>query len=61
MNLGTCNASNETVKAWVNEMAQLCQPDRIFWCDGSEAEKQSLTAEAVKSGVLIQLDRKSVV
>jgi phosphoenolpyruvate carboxykinase (GTP) len=58
MNLGTGNTNNETLKAWVAEMAQLCQPDRIFWCDGSEAEKQALTAEAVKTGVLIQLDQK---
>ena len=58
MNLGTCNTTNEPLKAWVAEMAQLCQPDRVCWCDGSEAEKQALTAEAVKAGVLIQLDQK---
>ena len=58
MNLGTCNSTNETLKAWVEEMAQLCQPDRVFWCDGGEAEKQALTAEAIQTGVLIQLDQK---
>ncbi len=58
MNPGNCNTANETVKTWVAEMAQLCQPDRICWCDGSEAEKQALTTDAVKTGVLIQLDQK---
>ncbi len=46
------------LKAWVEEMRALCEPDRVFWCDGSEAEKAALTAEAVRTGVLIQLDQK---
>ena len=58
MNLGNCNTSNEAVKSWVEEMIHLVQPDRVHWCDGSEAEKEALTAEAVKAGVLIQLDQK---
>ena len=58
MNPGACNATNETVKAWVEEMATLCKPDQIFWCDGSEPEKQALTEQAVKARVLIQLDQK---
>src|SRR6266536_954376 len=58
MNLGICNTTNEHVKAWVGEMAQLCQPDRVFWCEGGEAEKQALSAEAVRSGVLLPLDEK---
>ena len=58
MNLGNCNTSNEAVKSWVQEMVHLCQPDQLHWCDGSEAEKQSLTAEAVKSGVLVELNQQ---
>src|ERR1051326_8013029 len=49
---------NEFVAAWVEEMAALCQPDRIVWCDGSETERQALTAEAVARGILIELDQK---
>jgi phosphoenolpyruvate carboxykinase (GTP) len=45
---------------WVESVAERCQPDRIFWCDGSEAEKEMLTAEAVARGVLIQLNQKKL-
>lgn len=38
-------------------MARLCQPDRVFWCDGSEAEKNSLLDEAVARGILIRLNQ----
>jgi len=55
-----CNTSNQAVIAWVEEMAKLCQPDRIFWCNGSKAEKKQLTAEAVAKGTLIKLDQKKL-
>ena len=54
---GHCNATNPTVLAWVESQIKLCEPDHIFWCDGSEAEKEFLTAEAVAKGVLIKLNQ----
>jgi phosphoenolpyruvate carboxykinase (GTP) len=42
--------------AWVQEVAELTQPDAIHWCDGSEEEWNSLTQELVESGTLVQLD-----
>ena len=30
------------VSAWVDEVAKLTQPDRIYWCDGSQSEFQSM-------------------
>ena len=50
--------SNQKALAWVKEMAELCQPERIHWCDGSDAENQSLCDLMVKSGTLIKLDAK---
>ncbi|MCX6377630.1 MAG: phosphoenolpyruvate carboxykinase (GTP) [Armatimonadetes bacterium] len=50
-------AANSSVKHWVSEMARLCQPDRIVWCDGSEDERARLTAEALSAGELLELDQ----
>src|SRR5438093_5215561 len=58
--LGACNTKNASVLAWVKEMAGLCQPDRVFWCDGSDAEKTALTQEAVARGILIELNQKKL-
>src|SRR5271170_4853815 len=54
--LGKRNTENQPVIRWVEEQVKLCQPDMIFWCDGSEAEKESLTAAAVAKGILVKLD-----
>ena len=45
---------------WVNEMAKLCKPDRIVWCDGSEAEKTRLEQESVSAGEIIPLNPKKL-
>lgn len=58
--MGKCNTSNRTIIAWVEEQAKLCQPDEIFWCDGSESEKVLLTAEAVDKGILIKLNQEKL-
>ncbi len=50
--------SNRFVSTWVRDMAELCQPDQIVWCDGSDAEKETLTAAAVKAGILIPLNQE---
>jgi phosphoenolpyruvate carboxykinase (GTP) len=42
--------------AWVREVAELTQPERVYWCDGSDAEWNALTAELVKSGTLKPLN-----
>ena len=53
---GTCNTTNPHLLAWVEEVAKLTQPDRVFWCDGSENEKEALTQESVAAGILIKLN-----
>jgi phosphoenolpyruvate carboxykinase (GTP) len=58
--LGNCNTSNQSVIRWVEEQAKLCKPDRIYWCNGSNEEKEALTEEAVARGILIKLNQKKL-
>jgi phosphoenolpyruvate carboxykinase (GTP) len=42
--------------AWVADVASLCQPERIHWCDGSRAEYERLCEAMVASGTLVRLN-----
>ena len=42
--------------AWVEEVAELTQPDRIHWVDGSDAEYAQLTSELVEAGTVVRLN-----
>jgi len=50
------NTKNQKLISWVNEMADLCRPERIHWCDGSAEENQTLCDLMVKSGTFIRLN-----
>jgi phosphoenolpyruvate carboxykinase (GTP) len=56
--MDTAPTSNQKVLTWVKQMAELCRPERIHWCDGSDAENQALCDLMVKSGTFIKLDAK---
>ncbi|MFD0893219.1 phosphoenolpyruvate carboxykinase (GTP) [Luteolibacter ambystomatis] len=50
------HTSHAGLAAWVEEVAALCTPDAIEWCDGSQAEWDRLTQLMVEKGTLIRLD-----
>jgi len=44
---------------WVNEAAQLTKPDRVVYCDGSEAENQRIIAGMLAAGDSLPLNEKT--
>ena len=52
--------NNKTVLAWIKEMADMCQPDKQVWIDGSEAQLEALRAEAVSTGEMIKLNEEKL-
>lgn len=49
---------NERLLAWVGEVAGMCQPDAVYWCDGSKAEYDRLMGQMVESGSAIPLKKR---
>ncbi len=47
------------VKAWVEEIAKLCQPKDVYVCDGSQEEYSRLMKEMVDSGLGIPLAKRN--
>jgi len=49
---------NEKLNAWVREAADLCKPDAIVWCDGSQAEYDRMMAVMRERGMAIPLTKR---
>jgi phosphoenolpyruvate carboxykinase (GTP) len=56
MDVATAPSGNKRLVQWVEEVAQMCKPDNVRWCDGSPAEYQEMVRLMVLSGVAIPLD-----
>ncbi len=46
----------DSLNQWVADVAAMTQPDRVQWCDGSDAENDRLTELMLASGDLIRLN-----
>ncbi|HXV06921.1 MAG TPA: phosphoenolpyruvate carboxykinase (GTP), partial [Burkholderiales bacterium] len=45
------------LREWVMQAARLTRPERIVWCDGSDAEYATLCVELTAAGTFVALDR----
>ncbi|MEW6745869.1 MAG: phosphoenolpyruvate carboxykinase (GTP) [Planctomycetota bacterium] len=48
--------AHKKLEAWVNEVAAMCRPDKVHWCDGSKKEYDTLIDLTVRTGAAIRLD-----
>ncbi|MEU3406248.1 phosphoenolpyruvate carboxykinase (GTP) [Streptomyces sp. NPDC006670] len=48
--------THQELISWVDEIAAITQPDRVVWCDGTEAEYERLCEELVAKGTFKKLD-----
>ena len=53
---GTPPTSHRALIDWVEQIAAHTQPDAIHWCDGSQAEWDTLSEQLVQAGTLVRLN-----
>ena len=56
--LDTAPTKHKGLLAWVQEVAELTQPDRVVFADGSEEEAARLSEQLVEAGTFQRLDDK---
>jgi phosphoenolpyruvate carboxykinase (GTP) len=54
----TNGSKNKTLNAWVQEVADLCKPDAVSWCDGSMEEYDRMMALMRERGMAIPLKKR---
>jgi phosphoenolpyruvate carboxykinase (GTP) len=50
--------NNESLLNWIETIADLTKPDRVYICDGSQEEYKDLCNQLVETGTFIRLDEK---
>ncbi|MBU6409116.1 MAG: phosphoenolpyruvate carboxykinase, partial [Verrucomicrobia bacterium] len=56
--LGEKNTTHKKLVSWIDEMAKLCEPAKVFWCDGSEMENKRLCDLMIESGTFTPLKKR---
>src|SRR5215469_15687571 len=47
---------NVKLESWLKQVVALCQPDRVRWCDGSQAEYDEMVALVLRGGAGVRLN-----
>src|SRR5690242_6748466 len=50
--------THQAILSWVEQIAELTQPDEVQWCTGSDEEWTELTDALVAAGTFVRLDEK---
>ena len=48
--------TNKKLTDWVNNMAEMCQPESVYWCNGSDEEYNETAQKLVESGTFTKLN-----
>lgn len=51
--------TNQELSTWVADVARQTRPERIVWCDGSQAEYDALIKQLLETGDLLELNQQS--
>lgn len=54
--MSTTKTQHRALLDWVKEVAELCQPESVYWCDGSEQEYDRLCEQLVQTKTFIRLN-----
>lgn len=50
--------TNSILTSWINEIEQLCQPESVYLCDGSQTEYDSLCQLLIDNGAFLKLNEE---
>jgi phosphoenolpyruvate carboxykinase (GTP) len=56
MDVKAAPTHNSRLAEWVEEVAKMCRPDQVHWCDGSQQEYEHMLRIMIQSGVAIPLN-----
>lgn len=52
--------TNQHVLQWIDRCVQLCRPDEVVWCDGSQEQLAELREQAIQKGELVRLNQEKL-
>ncbi len=52
------SVKNEKLNTWIKEVADMCQPEDIYVCNGSKEEYDLMTKKLIESGIAIPLKKR---
>lgn len=46
-----------TIQKFINEQEKICQPDKVYVCDGSEEENRAFIEQLIEDGRFVRLPK----